>query len=129
MASWIFQANPQQFDVDGFLATGPSRMLWLAKQHANDMRVGDQVFLWRAIGGGDPKLSGIVAEARIVSLPTLQPDAAESLPYWIGNGTAPDVRVELELHTNLRGIDKDAWRNGDRYLSLVAQRLQPGGGK
>jgi hypothetical protein len=26
------------------------------------------------------------------------------------------TRVELELRTNLRGIEKDAWRNGDRYL-------------
>ena len=42
---------------------------------------------------------------------------------------AGKVRVELELHTNVRGIDKDAWRNGDRYLSLVAQRLQAGGAK
>ncbi len=42
---------------------------------------------------------------------------------------AGKTRVQLELKTNLRGIDKDAWRNGDRYLSLVAQRLQRGGGK
>ena len=39
------------------------------------------------------------------------------------------TRVELELRTNLRGIEKDAWRNGDRYLGLLAQKLQRGGGK
>ena len=49
----------------------------------------------------------------------------EAVIVDVGAGKA---RVELELHTNLRGIDKDAWRNGDRYLSLVAQRLQPGRG-
>jgi len=37
------------------------------------------------------------------------------------------TRVELELRTNLRGIEKDAWRNADRYLTLIAQRLQQGG--
>jgi len=37
------------------------------------------------------------------------------------------TRVELELRTNLRGIEKDAWRNADRYLTLIAQRLQRGG--
>ena len=39
------------------------------------------------------------------------------------------TRVELELRTNLRGIEKDAWRNGDRYLGLLAQKLQRGSGK
>jgi hypothetical protein len=39
------------------------------------------------------------------------------------------TRVELELRTNLRGIEKDAWRNGDRYLNMLAQRLQQGGRK
>lgn len=40
---------------------------------------------------------------------------------------AGKTRVELELRTNLRGIEKDAWRNADRYLTLIAQRLQRGG--
>ena len=40
---------------------------------------------------------------------------------------AGKTRVELELRTNLRGIEKDAWRNGDRYLTLISQRLQQGG--
>ncbi|MEO8598106.1 MAG: hypothetical protein ABI759_32600 [Candidatus Solibacter sp.] len=39
------------------------------------------------------------------------------------------TRVELELRTNLRGIEKDAWRNAERYLSLLAKKLQRGGAK
>ena len=39
------------------------------------------------------------------------------------------TRVELELRTNLYGVHKDAWRSGDRYLNLLAQRLQRGCGK
>jgi len=39
------------------------------------------------------------------------------------------TRVELELLTNLRGIQKDAWRNGDRYLTMIGQRLQRSGPK
>jgi hypothetical protein len=50
----------------------------------------------------------------------------EAVIVEVGAGKA---RVELELRTNLRGIDKDAWRNGDRYLGLVAERLQRSGGK
>ncbi len=33
------------------------------------------------------------------------------------------TRVQLELKTNLRGIEKDAWRNADRYLDLISKRL------
>jgi hypothetical protein len=40
---------------------------------------------------------------------------------------AGKTRVELELRTNLRGIEKDAWRNADRYLTLISQRLQRAG--
>ena len=47
----------------------------------------------------------------------------------IVNAGPGKTRVALNLRTNLRGIEKDAWRNGERYLSLIAQRLQRGGGK
>jgi hypothetical protein len=33
------------------------------------------------------------------------------------------TRVEIELRTNLRVVQKDAWRNGQRYLDLIGQRL------
>jgi hypothetical protein len=118
MSTWIFQANPQQFDLDGYLATGPGEMLWLAKQNAKEMRIGDQVFLWRAIGQGDPKLSGIVAEAWISSLPALRPEAADSLSYWRGNGAAPDLRVGLDLHRiELRNRFKRSWFDNDPIMS------------
>ena len=39
------------------------------------------------------------------------------------------TRVELELRTNLRGVEKDAWRNAERYLTLISQRLQRGGNR
>ena len=33
------------------------------------------------------------------------------------------TRVEIELRTNVYGMDKDAWRYGDRYFTLLTQRL------
>ena len=34
------------------------------------------------------------------------------------------TRVQLELRTNLRGLEKDAWRNAARYLDLVSKKVQ-----
>ncbi len=42
---------------------------------------------------------------------------------------AEKTRVDVDLRTNLTQIEKDAWRSGDRYLTLLAQRLQQGGRK
>jgi hypothetical protein len=44
----------------------------------------------------------------------------------VGSGK---TRADVELLTNLAQIEKDAWRSGDRYLTLLAQRLQQGGRK
>ena len=46
---------------------------------------------------------------------------------FVVNAGAGRTRVELQLRTNLRGIEKDAWRNADRYLTLISQRLPRGG--
>lgn len=45
---------------------------------------------------------------------------------------AGKTRLEVELLTNfyaVKRIEKDAWRSGDRYITLLAQRLQQGGRK
>lgn len=40
---------------------------------------------------------------------------------------AGKTRLEIELRGNAPQRVKDAWRSGDRYLALVALRLQKGG--
>lgn len=122
MTSWIFQANPVQFDVDGFLASAPPKLLWLAKQHVSDLRIGDQVFFWRAIGGGEKALSGIVAEGIISAPPAAVPDRAESVPYWLsGDGTIPQMRVEVDLQRiELKDRFKRSWLDNDPIMSNSA---------
>ena len=38
-------------------------------------------------------------------------------------GTAATTRVVLHLRSNVRGIEREAWREGKRYLALIEQRL------
>jgi len=39
------------------------------------------------------------------------------------------TRVEVELRTNRYGIERGAWRDGDRYLIMMLQRIERTGRK
>jgi hypothetical protein len=43
MRTWIFQGNPDDFDIDGYLATQPVEFPWLVTRYAADIAVGDRV--------------------------------------------------------------------------------------
>ena len=69
MNHWIFQANPDVFDVDTYLNTS-DEILWSVKQvhYLERMGVGDKVFIWRAQGRRfQNRVYGIIAEGTISS--------------------------------------------------------------
>jgi hypothetical protein len=68
--TWIFQGNPDRFDIDGFLKQNVGQLSWLVSRYKDDIGIGDTVYLWRS--GGD---AGIVGEAEVMSCVTV----AESL--------------------------------------------------
>src|SRR5439155_3326680 len=59
--TWIFQANPEYFDIDGALSE-LDELSWLVNQHANAIHEGDQVFLWRSGAQG-----GVVAVGTVLT--------------------------------------------------------------
>jgi hypothetical protein len=121
MRTWIFQANPDRFDIDGYLATSPPIIQWLARQNARQMGEGDQVFIWRAQGSGDAKLSGIVAEAYIASLPRINEDDAESHPFWRTELPSAEMRARLRLvRIELKDRFQRNWLDHDPVMSGAA---------
>lgn len=76
--AWIFQANPNFFDLRGALDS-LERITWTARQHATEMAVGDIVYLWESGRDG-----GLIATAHIDSAPR---------PRQIGIEERPFVRV------------------------------------
>ena len=48
--TWIFQGNPDQFDLDAYLGTSPTQLPWLVTRYAQQIEVGDRVFIWRTKG-------------------------------------------------------------------------------
>jgi len=61
--SWIFQGNPERFDVISYLKESGKKE-WSANQNRSDMRVGDDVYFWKS---GDN--AGIYAYGSIISEP------------------------------------------------------------
>jgi hypothetical protein len=92
MRTWVFQGNPDQFDIDGYLASRPALFSWLVTRYADEIREGDHVFIWRT-GGEQRAVTGIIAEAEVVSAPEPRPEDPDALPYWRSEAAArTDIR-------------------------------------
>jgi predicted HNH restriction endonuclease len=117
MRTWIFQGNPDLFDIDGYLATWPAEVHWSVTRYANEIQSGDQVFLWR--NKGKSGVAGVIAEARVIGTPTLLDDDEESKPFWIGEQTSSQkIRATLQLVrvANAKEMLKRDWLEEDPIL-------------
>src|SRR3954451_15324286 len=99
MQTWIFQGNPDDFDIDGYLASRPSQVVWLVSRYANEIAIGDRVYLWRN-QGQSKAVAGVVAEAIVAELPRLRPEDLEGVRFWrekSDRATAQQIRSALHL--------------------------------
>jgi hypothetical protein len=98
-ATWIFQCNPNDFDIDGYLSFASERILWLVKQNWKKIKPGDQVFIWRAKGNGSHGPSGIVAECRVETDVAQLQEEPNARRFWRSSegATAIDRRVWLRI--------------------------------
>jgi hypothetical protein len=99
MRTWIFQGNPDDYDIDGYLASRPSQVVWLVTRYANEILAGDRVYLWRNQGQAK-SVAGIIAEAIITEPPRLRDEDPEGIAFWreiSDRGTAPQVRADMRL--------------------------------
>jgi hypothetical protein len=119
MQTWIFQGNPDHFDIDGYLATWPTQFPWLVTKYANDIQVGDRVFLWRN-QGKHKAIPGIIAEARIVSSVEPRPESSDGQPFWRVPQPATDIRPRVLLRlvrvATKREVLRREWLEEDPVL-------------
>lgn len=80
--TWIFQANPKRFDIDGYLATRPDVISWLVTRYRAEIAPGDHVYLWRAVGNGNSDAAGIIAAATVAAETTHRHDTPDAEPFW-----------------------------------------------
>jgi 5-methylcytosine-specific restriction protein B len=91
MRTWIFQGSPKLFRMEDYLRSR-REFSWTVNQHANDIQIGDRVYLWRS---GDD--AGILAVAEATSLASVQPD--DFTEFWIKppEDNAGKQRVRLRM--------------------------------
>jgi hypothetical protein len=99
MTTFIFQGNPDRFDIDGYLAGAKERVSWLMTSSYKEITAGDRVFIWRA--KGTKRLyqsSGIIAECIVEGSASIRPDDPEAVPFWTEKSDANAAyRVWLRL--------------------------------
>jgi predicted RNA-binding protein with PUA-like domain len=116
--TWLFQANPDRFDLDSYL-NAEANLTWTARQGYKKMNLGDRVFIWRASGIISKSISGIVASGEITELPKRRPEDAVAVQYW-KKGTPPEdelrVRLEINKVANRNQLLKRDWLKEDPIL-------------
>lgn len=125
MTTWIFQGNPETFDIDGYLAASSGMITWLAPQSTAEMMIGDTAFIWRSAGDGKQP-SGIVAAGTLVEQPAIQLDDPISKPFWKEGGGQPAMRVRIRLNrvASVKEVLKRDWMKDDSALTnmLIMRR-------
>jgi hypothetical protein len=99
MQTWIFQGNPDDYDIDGYLASRPSQVVWLVTRYASEIAPGDRVYLWRNRGQAKA-VAGFIAETIVSEAPTLRGEDSEGVAFWRESSqraTGPQVRAVLRL--------------------------------
>ena len=96
-AAWIFQCNPDRFDIDGYLKTARN-ILFLVRQHGDAVRAGQTVYMWRN-AGESKAVPGVVAVGTLTGAPETRPDQPDAEPFWKdpAEGQVADRRVGIRI--------------------------------
>ena len=113
---WIFQANPDQFDVDRYIQAR-REIVWTVRQHKDHILSGDRVFIWRS-----GTKAGVVAECIVVAPPSAEilEDAPELWKERPRSQTG-EVRCKLRVVDSFvdAAISRAAIRSALPDLSIV----------
>ncbi len=121
---WIFQANPNRYDILNALADNEigKEKHWLVNQHKNEISTGDIGLIWLSGSEG-----GIYALSQITSNPEMLIPSEKEEKYWIDSDdkNKERLRVKMELKLNLLNnpITKEDLRKtaGLENLSIFKQ--------
>lgn len=94
--SWIFQGNPNRFDIDDYLCRY-SFIYWSAPKNQKEIEVDERAFIWRA-----GVHSGLIAVGIIKERPTARKDVKiqEALgdDLWVSQQDEPsEIKVGIEI--------------------------------
>lgn len=126
--TWIFQGNPNVFDIDGYVNN--YKYIWwsLRQEHfADKIQLNDIVYLWRS-DGGKRGTGGILAISKVVSLPQEKTDDENANDYWLkddGMNSYPTIKLEvLEVRLNEGFINRLSLLEHPVLKDLLILRLR-----
>ena len=120
MKHWIFQGNPDIFDIDAYLRHN-DEILWTIRQRRfeREIQIGDEVFIWRA-AGKSKAVSGIIARGTVTGPPELRDDPAGDT-LWVEGAQKPkDKTVSIRLvekNMEAKKVVKREWLKSDPIVS------------
>ena len=98
-SSWIFQANPKLFDIEGALCSGKRFGTYSVTQHRHKIASGDRIFFW--VSGQD---SGIVGTGTVIEPPAERQDFAWERSFYRDGADSfgqPHIAVRYEIGGSL----------------------------
>lgn len=104
-ATWIFQANPNIYDIHTSLAV-EAEEFWNCIQHHAKIKAGDRVLIW--ISG---KKSGVYALGTVLTNPVMRPDSAEGQLYWTDSQDGVKVRPRVRVKYERVFLDRPLYRD------------------
>ena len=122
MRTWIFQGNPDKFDLDAYLGTSPAQLPWLVTRYARQIEVGDRVFIWRTQGSAEAD-AGVIAEATVVAPAMPRLESADAASFWRDNAAEqavqalPRALLRLNRVAGTREVLRREWLVHDPVLS------------
>ena len=96
ITTWIFQANPKEYDILNALSDEKleNKIHWYVGQHKKRIKKGHVALIWMS-----GKESGIYAVAQIMSDPIETEEDEAEKPYWLSTekDTTSTLRVKLKI--------------------------------
>ena len=96
ITTWIFQANPKEYDILNALSDEKleNKIHWYVGQHKKRIKKGHVALIWMS-----GKESGIYAVAQIMSDPIETEEDEAEKPYWLSTekDTTSTLRVRLKI--------------------------------
>lgn len=127
MNTWIFQGNPQRFNINDYLLENDEIWWSIRQKHiADEIKVGDEVFIWRSDGSVRGS-GGIVARTIVIATPKEYVNDEESASYWyeeVGEASYLAVNLQVIEVDVIEGLNRLELGEHPKLKNLMIMRLK-----
>ena len=114
---WMFQANPERYDVLNALADETLvDDTWLVSRYQNEIRKGHIGLIWMSTKEG-----GIFAVVDITSNPQMMVDSEQSTKYWLEESDQRQMKLRVTMRYRLRLLNNPLLREELKNHPILAK--------